>query len=393
MTPTLVAGFALITFLLAATVTAGLPFVLRFETNRRRSRAPGSQRRRHLEGEMRGRVSPRIDRELSWPIHDVVGTETSSGATLTRLPCLAAAAEDRVSRPISQAEKSARLSFATPELLWKVLTAKRLDLLKALCGAGPTSIRQAARRVGRDVKAVHGEVTALINAAVIDRTDARADCLSVRGGARRIRAGRRVAHRHRDPGPAHAGSAVRLLTHAVHHHDVAFPDVSRAHQDPSPVPRCRQSAEAGDSRCSKRERPQPSHSSVAKSIEVNRVGIRSHRQKDDAFLGNRPETESGAIQNDGLLSTFDGHLHKPAGSTEAASPGGRAVQIEERSTIRPVLRLNATLARNLGGFTPPCWNSPDFGPAGAVRSEIDPAPVGRPLGKAVESRFGRHSDR
>ncbi len=68
-----------------------------------------------------------------------------------------------------KAEKSARISFATPELLWKVLTAKRWELLKALCGAGPVSIREAARRVGRDVKAVHGDVTALLNAGVLDR--------------------------------------------------------------------------------------------------------------------------------------------------------------------------------------------------------------------------------
>jgi predicted transcriptional regulator len=67
-------------------------------------------------------------------------------------------------------EKSARISFATPELLWQVLTAKRWELLKALCGAGPMSIREAARRVGRDVKAVHGDVTALLNAGVLDRT-------------------------------------------------------------------------------------------------------------------------------------------------------------------------------------------------------------------------------
>ena len=70
-----------------------------------------------------------------------------------------------------KAEKSARISFATPELLWKVLTAKRLELLKALCGAGPVSIREAARRAGRDVKAVHGEVTALLDAGVINRTE------------------------------------------------------------------------------------------------------------------------------------------------------------------------------------------------------------------------------
>lgn len=70
-----------------------------------------------------------------------------------------------------KAEKSARVSFASPELLWRVLTAKRLDLLKALCGIGPVSIREAARRADRDVKAVHGDVTALINAGVINRTD------------------------------------------------------------------------------------------------------------------------------------------------------------------------------------------------------------------------------
>lgn len=68
-------------------------------------------------------------------------------------------------------QESARISFATPELLWRVLTQKRWELLKALCGAGPVSIREAARRVGRDVKAVHGDVTALLNVGVLNRTD------------------------------------------------------------------------------------------------------------------------------------------------------------------------------------------------------------------------------
>jgi predicted transcriptional regulator len=66
---------------------------------------------------------------------------------------------------------SARFSFATPGLLWQVLTAKRWELLRALCGAGPVSIREAARRVGRDVKAVHGDVTALLNAGVLYRAE------------------------------------------------------------------------------------------------------------------------------------------------------------------------------------------------------------------------------
>lgn len=68
--------------------------------------------------------------------------------------------------------RAARIGFATPELLWKVLSAKRWELLKALCGAGPVSIREAARRVQRDVKAVHGDITALLAAGLLDRTEA-----------------------------------------------------------------------------------------------------------------------------------------------------------------------------------------------------------------------------
>ena len=74
---------------------------------------------------------------------------------------------------VGKAEKQARISFSTPELLWAVLTAKRWELLKALCGAGPLSIREAARRVNRDVKAVHGDVKALINAGVLRRAEGR----------------------------------------------------------------------------------------------------------------------------------------------------------------------------------------------------------------------------
>ena len=68
-------------------------------------------------------------------------------------------------------ERAVRIGFATPELLWQVLTAKRWELLKALCGAGPISIREAARRVERDVKAIHTDITALLNAGVVDRAE------------------------------------------------------------------------------------------------------------------------------------------------------------------------------------------------------------------------------
>jgi len=61
------------------------------------------------------------------------------------------------------------ISFANAELLWKVITPKRWEVLRALTGAGPIAIREVARRVNRDVKSVHGDVQALLKAGVIDR--------------------------------------------------------------------------------------------------------------------------------------------------------------------------------------------------------------------------------
>lgn len=66
--------------------------------------------------------------------------------------------------------QGARISFASPALLWTLLTAKRWDLLQAMTGQGPMTIREAARRVGRDVKAVHGDVHALLQAGLLDHT-------------------------------------------------------------------------------------------------------------------------------------------------------------------------------------------------------------------------------
>ena len=66
--------------------------------------------------------------------------------------------------------QGAHVSFASAELLWKVLTAKRWEIVRALSGQGALSIREVARRVGRDVKAVHGDVQALVAAGVVDRS-------------------------------------------------------------------------------------------------------------------------------------------------------------------------------------------------------------------------------
>jgi len=68
-------------------------------------------------------------------------------------------------------EQGAFISFASAELLWKVITPKRWGVLRAMTGAGPLAIREVARRVGRDVKSVHGDVQALLKAGVLDHVD------------------------------------------------------------------------------------------------------------------------------------------------------------------------------------------------------------------------------
>jgi predicted transcriptional regulator len=75
----------------------------------------------------------------------------------------------RVLEAFKGKKQRARISFATPELLWRVLTAKRWELLKVMAGQGPLTIREAARRLDRDVKAVHADVHALLNAGILDK--------------------------------------------------------------------------------------------------------------------------------------------------------------------------------------------------------------------------------
>lgn len=77
----------------------------------------------------------------------------------------------RMPRAFEGTAQGAFISFPTIDLLWKVLTAKRWDILRAMTGAGPLSIREVARRVGRDVKTVHGDGHALLKAGVLERAE------------------------------------------------------------------------------------------------------------------------------------------------------------------------------------------------------------------------------
>ncbi len=78
--------------------------------------------------------------------------------------------KERLANAFTGHPQGAFISFASVDVLWKVLTAKRWEILHAMAGQSDLSIRAVARRVGRDVKAVHGDISALLRAGVVVRT-------------------------------------------------------------------------------------------------------------------------------------------------------------------------------------------------------------------------------
>jgi predicted transcriptional regulator len=63
------------------------------------------------------------------------------------------------------------ISFPSLDLLWKIIIPRRWEMLRIMAGSEPMAIRALARRLGRDVKTVHGDVRALLDSGVLERTD------------------------------------------------------------------------------------------------------------------------------------------------------------------------------------------------------------------------------
>ncbi|MGA1831622.1 transcriptional regulator [Rhizobium wenxiniae] len=61
-------------------------------------------------------------------------------------------------------------SFPTWEALHATLTPKRVAIIQALQGRGTLGMREVARSVGRDIKGVHTDLTALVNCGLLDRS-------------------------------------------------------------------------------------------------------------------------------------------------------------------------------------------------------------------------------
>ena len=79
--------------------------------------------------------------------------------------------KQRVKAAFAGERQPERISFESFELLWKVLAPNRMALVQTLTGAGPITLREAARRVGRDVRAVHSDVHMLLKAGVLRRDE------------------------------------------------------------------------------------------------------------------------------------------------------------------------------------------------------------------------------
>lgn len=63
------------------------------------------------------------------------------------------------------------LNFESAGSFFGKLTERRWALVHALQGQGPMSVRELARRVARDVRRVHGDVEALAELGLVERTE------------------------------------------------------------------------------------------------------------------------------------------------------------------------------------------------------------------------------
>ncbi|MCQ9146097.1 MULTISPECIES: helix-turn-helix domain-containing protein [Brucella/Ochrobactrum group] len=68
-------------------------------------------------------------------------------------------------------EDRSTFTFDNWSVLVKTLSATRMEIIRAMSGRGAMSVREIARRVGRDVKNVHGDLDALAKSGLVDKGD------------------------------------------------------------------------------------------------------------------------------------------------------------------------------------------------------------------------------
>lgn len=80
-------------------------------------------------------------------------------------------ARQRIAAAFRGEPQGSVLSFASIELLWRTMTPRRWEILRAMTGQEAMSLRGIARAVERDLKTTHGDVHALLDAGIVEKTD------------------------------------------------------------------------------------------------------------------------------------------------------------------------------------------------------------------------------
>ncbi len=65
----------------------------------------------------------------------------------------------------------ARCTYESYEALHKALAPNRMTIIRAMMGQGPLSIREIARRVGRDFKGVHSDVSSMFSQGLLFKSE------------------------------------------------------------------------------------------------------------------------------------------------------------------------------------------------------------------------------
>lgn len=90
-----------------------------------------------------------------------------------RILTLAVSSREETNRRFLQAfageSQGNLLTFESPALLFTLLTAERWDLLKMMTRAGAITVREAAKRVEKDIRAVQNDVDALLQAGILQK--------------------------------------------------------------------------------------------------------------------------------------------------------------------------------------------------------------------------------
>jgi predicted transcriptional regulator len=80
-------------------------------------------------------------------------------------------ASRRVLEAFAGRPQGAHLSFASPEVLWKVLSFERWELLKAMTGQGEIAANSLSLTLGRDAASIAADLQALFEAGIVDAAE------------------------------------------------------------------------------------------------------------------------------------------------------------------------------------------------------------------------------